>query len=60
MASSFSFQMFVEVLDCYSACFKYVQVEGGNSPNICDVHSLPYGAVHLLKGAYSHCKVSHF
>ncbi|XP_052789894.1 uncharacterized protein C1orf112 homolog isoform X1 [Mya arenaria] len=45
-----------ELLECFCMCVRYATDQTPNS--VGDVHSLPYGAVHLLKGTYSHCKDS--
>ncbi|XP_060603632.1 FIGNL1-interacting regulator of recombination and mitosis-like [Ruditapes philippinarum] len=50
-------EVLVELLDCFTQCIKFAQ-GAGNSYELATVHSLPYGAIHLLKGTYTHCKES--
>ncbi|KAL4219344.1 hypothetical protein ACF0H5_021924 [Mactra antiquata] len=48
----------IEVLDCLTVCIKFIVERGNNSVDIDIIHSVPYAALHLLKGTYNHCKVS--
>ncbi|XP_053389289.1 uncharacterized protein C1orf112-like, partial [Mercenaria mercenaria] len=50
-------EVLVELLDCFTQCIKFAQ-GAGNSHELASVHSLPYGAIYLLKGTYTHCKDS--
>ncbi|KAH3708753.1 hypothetical protein DPMN_068212 [Dreissena polymorpha] len=48
-------ELWSELLECFTSCLKFVIDK--ERVDVSQIHSLPHGAVQLLKGTYSHCKV---